>query len=869
MSRRLPDIVELFSRQFREVRTFIKHPGAILRMQALKRARSAYENTELPGGQTKKESPSKDVNQSNNSSESSSRDGWDSGSLVPKFKDRTQARTLGSTVKDEIQDRVDLPYNDKGLDSMALGAFSVLPLPESSILSGSQWYKYTIGQLVRDDQWVRWYFATNQADEPVIIQEYVLPNTEFSSAAIEERQTAFVQLINLNINVLNGPGEGRDFRLLKLIEAFSPTVQYETAYCYLVAKPLPGIPLQEHLHHHGYWNSGDIREALRQVLQSLQFLHTSCRIKFSNTHMERGIPHGNLSLDSLFIRQSDLAGVNSDRRFFIHITDLLLWEHVIYPPVSPKFHSKISESSDDVADKLDDLKDLGRIGFQLAGCTVDSDQNDIVELRNGQAQTLVKDDLLYHFLCRLMGKENPIKTVDDAIEILRKLPETSSSSDSQISSESLDKTPPRNLTTPWGLPAVVLALILMGATAWLFLRNRPVSVSTTSTTPQNSKTNDQNNGQLYLASASVPQQAIRYQIESGGVWQDAMWSQLLISSANQVRGEIQSSNNSDKLIPFIAELKRRQPQLRWARSKESRFQSVRTILRFVRQSPQNVGFVRVSEIQEDAANSKKYDGLESQTLAYDGLAILVPFRDSHNVFSNVPEQLGGAISIDELKQLYTSDSLDNIKLRNKFSVQLHFPDESELVNQDTIRLFKEQILGNDDSLIRKFDHLQRDAAERDEELIDKYNLNKNDENNLNNNLYEKMLYTYEKDSETDNEVIIGFDRLSRYFGQCSVYPLALSDGGQPVQPLVQINGEPIKADVDLCDVSNNFYVDLPERYPLRYKLALVYQEDSKAGRVFWKMLSTQEVSYLLSEVGLVPANTSREGLWSFIWEREQ
>ena len=112
MSRRLPDIVELFSRQFREVRTFIKHPVAILRMQSLKRARSAYENTELPGGQTKKESPSKDVNQSNNSRESSSRDGWDSGSLVPKFKDRTQARTLGSTVKDEIQDRVDLPFND-------------------------------------------------------------------------------------------------------------------------------------------------------------------------------------------------------------------------------------------------------------------------------------------------------------------------------------------------------------------------------------------------------------------------------------------------------------------------------------------------------------------------------------------------------------------------------------------------------------------------------------------------------------------------------------------------------------------------------------------------------------------------------------
>lgn len=847
MSRRLPDIVELFSRKFREITTIIKHPFAVGRRELWKRGRSIYENAEVPGGAENRQSSEKVETTTGTAAEgyvnSHSTASYSSQDLQRISRQETYPNELVSDHRQELEKETETETADwtTPLDPI---------LPVGAALKGSQWYEYTIGQLMRHDPWVRWYHATNQAEETVIIQEYLLPNTEFHPRDIQARQQAFVQLVNFNIDPLNGPGEGRDFRILKLIEAFSTPTRDETALCYLVAKPLPGIPLRHYLEHHGNLRSSDIREALRQVLQSLQFLHTGCRIKFSSTYMERGIPHGNLSLDSLFIRQTDLVGVNSDRQFFVHLSDLLLWEHLIYPPASPKFHGAIAQSADDIADKLDDLRDLGRIGFQLAGCTLDPDKNDIVELRDGQAQAMLNDEPLYHFLCRLIGQETPIKTADHALETLRNLPQASLVPP-QVLPQPADETRSRHLT-PWGLPLAVLVLCLLGTAAWLGMR-KPASVVEIPLPAPDSKANDD----LYLTAAPVPKRPLQYQIESGGVWQDVMWSKLLHSDSS-AQSDLWVAEKSHDLIPLIAEIKRRQPQLKWSSSTQSRFQTAENVLKFVRQSPQNVGLIRVSEISDSDLNKNRYAGLEKQTIAYDGLAILVPFRDFYNASSNVPGQLEGSISLSEIKQLYTSDDLDDVKLRGDISVELHFPNEADLTNQDTIRLFKEKVLGGDQDLIDKFNQLRRQAIVRDRTLVRKHNLK--------NNLYEKMLYTYEKVEDPANKISIGFDRLSRSLGQCSVYPLAIRNSLQSnVQPLVQVDNQPIQTDADLCDIRSSYYVSLPERYPLRYELALIYQQGSETGKAFGEMLSTQEAQYLLGEVGLVPATVSREELWSFMW----
>ena len=297
----------------------------------------------------------------------------------------------------------------------------------------------------------------------------------------------------------------------------------KTARCYLVAKPLSGISLRSHLQRHGNFQANEICEALRQVLQTLQFLHTVCRVQFSTTHMERGIPHGNLTLDSLFIRQTDLVGVSRDRQFFIHVADLLLWEHLIYPPSSPKFHEMLANSSQDLGDPSDDLKDLGRVGFQLAGCTIDADTDEIIGLHEGQARQILNNDFLYHFLCRLIGEETPLRSADEALQALRNLSETPSTT-SQALSESAEEDKARRARrfTRWGLPIAALALVSMGAISWWMFRKSPGDSPSIISLPI-SEPDPKPPEELYIREVFVPSGDVQYQVEKGGAWQVAMF----------------------------------------------------------------------------------------------------------------------------------------------------------------------------------------------------------------------------------------------------------------------------------------------------------------------------------------------------------
>ncbi|MEB3356337.1 MAG: hypothetical protein VKK04_06400 [Synechococcales bacterium] len=861
MSRRLPDIVELISRQVREVRTFIKHPGAILRMHAWRKARSVYENAELPGRENQSQSQEGDPSTGDIRTTQA-----DPVPYAPESKNGALASPATATLThpqhvSEIEPS-DALLED-GLDELDPNPTEGLgwmppPVPllaEGEPLRGSHWYRYEMGRPIHrqtgvaEVPWVRWYEATNQADERVTIQEYLLSETDFNPAEIQDRQKAFARLVNFNLNTLNGPGEGRDFRLLRLVEAFAPPfdpADIETAgRCYLVAKPLPGFSLRDYVAQHGSLHPSQIREVLRQVLQTLQFLHTVCRIQFSTSHTERGIPHGNLSLDSLFIRQTDLAGVNSDRQFFIHVTDLLLWEHLIHPPASPKFHGAIAQTAQDLGSTSDDLQDLGRIGFQLAGHAVNPDTGEIPGLRTDRIRQTFSDQPLYHFLCRLVQEEAPFKTADEALQALRDL-SAKAPTESRIPGEPVGEG--SVWRSPWlarlGLPVAALVLLLMGTGAWIFLRepNAPIL-----SLPEEEVADEER----YLSAIPVPGAPIQYQVEIGGAWHVAMFRTMLNPIAESQTPLSELGDNYTPL-PLMDEIEKRHPSLRWLRSNQSRFRSRQGVLRFVEQSPQNIGLIRLPE-------SLPAD-LTSQPIAYDGLTVLVPFRDAYNVAGNVPERLDGYISLEELRELYTSEDLNAAELRG-IPVQLYFPDESEPINRDTIQLFKEQVLDNDPDLIRRFEVLQQQAGERDRTLIREYGLKAN--------LYEKMFFAYENSDDASGRISIGFDRLSRAFGQCSVYPLAIgSDAASSTQPLMQVTDQPIQTDIDLCGVKGLYYVNLSEDYPLRYELGLVYRQGSEAGEAVGKILSTQEAQYLISEAGLVPTVPMQE-LWSFVWSQEQ
>ncbi|MEO8891898.1 MAG: phosphate ABC transporter substrate-binding protein, partial [Coleofasciculaceae cyanobacterium] len=107
---------------------------------------------------------------------------------------------------------------------------------------------------------------------------------------------------------------------------------------------------------------------------------------------------------------------------------------------------------------------------------------------------------------------------------------------------------------------------------------------------------------------------------------------------------------------------------------------------------------------------------------------------------------------------------------------------------------------------------------------------------------------------------IGFGPLSKVFGQCSVYPLAIvDDNNSPVSPLIQDNGNPIDPATDLCDKKGSYRPNIEvfktRRYPLAYPLAVIYPRDNSRvpiGKKFAEILKTEESQRLLSKTGLVP-----------------
>ena len=255
-----------------------------------------------------------------------------------------------------------------------------------------------------------------RSDEPVLIKEYQLLGYE-NLNELETRQQAFERLIELNQKIGHGP----DFRIVKLIDAIALAKERK---CYLITKPVNhNTTLETYLTQYGLMTAQQIREVLRQVLESLRFLHTAYRVHFSTGESERGLPHGNLSLKSLLVRQIDRA-TSADRQFFIYLSDLELWEHLFYPLASPRFHAAIAKSTSALGSVKQDLADLGLTSLQLAGGTLTSTSEQLPE----QEQQIIwdlNDPPLLHFIQRLLGWSSPFNTAEEALHTLLQLPEPS------------------------------------------------------------------------------------------------------------------------------------------------------------------------------------------------------------------------------------------------------------------------------------------------------------------------------------------------------------------------------------------------------------------------------------------------------------
>jgi ABC-type phosphate transport system substrate-binding protein len=215
--------------------------------------------------------------------------------------------------------------------------------------------------------------------------------------------------------------------------------------------------------------------------------------------------------------------------------------------------------------------------------------------------------------------------------------------------------------------------------------------------------------------------------------------------------------------------------------------------------------------------------------------------------------LNGQITFEQLRKLYTGEINNWRDLGGPdLPVKLYIPDETEAV-----RIFEQRVLKNDEK-INAFRNLQRKEDQANWVTTSWLRVITRVANSQ--KMLQSVIQDFEKADANKQIGAIAFSRLSQVFGQCSVYPLALVEGEKdPVQPLIQDNGQPINPTTDLCNDKGsyhpNFQVFKDRSYPLAYPLAVVYPRDNSrppVGAKFADMLRTQEGQQLLGKTGLVP-----------------
>lgn len=809
---KLTDLVNSLGSQVREATNFIRYPLQNVSRIAIRRLQDEYEKIEVPLG--------KSTDKKENLVQSANAKKLDTSVAVSEPKE------TASALKIAVAERLARRQSPRP---------EVAPiLPKNQEIRGGRRGRYRIEGLLKDGERVRLYNGVQVVNnKPVVIKEYLLPDREFNQKEARERKEKFERVARVNLK----NGGGQDFRLISPWDAIASANEKR---CYLIIDQSinNSSTLREYLANNGSMTCKQVRQVLYQVLQSLWFLHSQ-RLRFSTDEVQEGLPHGNLNLDSLSIVTNKLDAID-EPQFFIYVSDLALWEDLFKPPTS-----KIVNHSPEK-----DLRDLGYVSFYLlSGGTVDRVFGQPLDPTIEQHWPAVKDVALKKFIHRLLGIDKPFPSAYDARQALLELPqeeqiEEQTSAPTEFSEKEEIK---NSQVLRMLLIALVMALLagFLGRLIWMTLRN-PGQI------------------QLPIIGApsvpccfsnvdKVPSGEIRYITEANGIWSNILNNASLASYTKSL----------------AQELKNREPRL----------QNYKFNI-----STANV----IEEVRSGAADfalttyiDKLPDDLQQEEVAYDGLVVFVAFSNDKRK-ENIPSALKGRITLEQLRELYTKGKIANWSAPEGFNnINLYLPVD----NPTAIKLFEELVFEGRpqqefDRLKQKnrneeWENKKRLINDKKSKLDEQYSIGSwrwrreilgmtkrvSDRKNDEGYILEQIL----NDFENKNTVGIGFGLLSRIFGQCAVYPLAVGGKGQEIQPLVQQvenNVKPIEPTTDLCNDKGSYWPNVKAfesgSYPLMYRLVVVYPKDenrSQSGKKFAELLKTEEGQRLLSEAGLVPVKS--------------
>ena len=642
-------------------------------------------------------------------------------------------------------------------------------------------------------------------EEIVGIKEYLLPKLHFNESETRQIRKVFESQGHFNLS----DGRRQDFRLPLSPESISD--RHDLERCYLITRGnSSNLPtLRFHLARYGAMSASLVREVLNQILQILESLHYQ-KYRFTTGDVHDHLAHGNLNLDSVVIF--------CDRRPFfveypitIYLTDLALWEDLFIPPPHNPYNFDLDN----------DLVSLGYLAFQLlAGATVDSNGKTLNPRQERNWHT--DDQDLQNYIERLLKFKQPFANVFTARQALLDLPSPASQQAIKVDRNLEQKEQKKSPWWAWLIIATLIILLLSQLIGWLVARRQVVA--------------SQNTEPVICCVSEVtaiPRGEFNYTSPRRGSWDYALTQENLILKNKSLQTQIES-----KLPSFFQiDYQRMNPR--------------QNVLKSFAQG--EIDFAVTSEANLSLQDNNNSD-LALDTFAYDGVAVFVAFSYKSGE-QGLLSSLNGQISIEQLQQLYTGQITNWQQLGGaNLPVKVYMPDNPEI-----IKIFESKIFSNPPQ--RDLFRTLWQSEKHHENSTAIVNLPIEEGSQFTVLPIYQMLRTILREFEAEEIGAIGFAPISKIFGQCAVYPLAVtSSTGQTIQPLITSqNQEPIDISLDLCKAKGSYQPDIRvfqnQSYPLAFPLKVIYPRNNNlppAGQKFAEILKTKEIQESIAKTGLIP-----------------
>lgn len=465
------------------------------------------------------------------------------------------------------------------------------------------------------------------AKQPVVLKEFLLPEHSFNAMEARQRQHMFMQLAGLD----RTDGRSQDLRVIRPLDAIADS--HSLQRCYLITDERDAAPtLRQRLQTSGPLAPEAVRLVLEQVLQTLLHLHQQA-VVLPSGQRQRGLVHGNLSLDSLIWVEY------APDRWFVYLTDLALWERIFDSPRGDRY--SVAITSDAVSR---DLQALGIVGYALlTGQTLLPDETALATLAIPKA-----DPYLATFIKQLLTPTAFANAEIAWLELL-KLPTLTQA---DLAKQAVEAEADTRRSLPHWLIALagVTALIVSGGILWRVLSRGEAPASSMAPVC------------CFAEVGAVPQGQYVYTGVDQGTWNYVLSQQNLGQRGQTLEAAIQLALPDLNLTYVPAP-------------------SIEVAIAAVQNG--EVEFAVLPRVADWQIPSE----LGMEVIAYDGLAVFVAFSYVERQ-RGLPEALQGELTLTELTDLYVGKSETWRDLsRTWLPVKRYIPE-----NPEAVRIFEQRVL---------------------------------------------------------------------------------------------------------------------------------------------------------------------------------